>query len=84
MNIGNREKAIKNSIKNANPNEIILIAGKGHEEEQVYKNKTLKISDRKIVKNCPTWGQFFPTINTYQNLGDNLCRTGFRSDNFHF
>ena len=51
FNIGNREIAIKNSIKNANPNEIILIAGKGHEEEQVYKNKILKISDRKIVKN---------------------------------
>ena len=51
FNIANRAIAIKNSIKNANPNEIILIAGKGHEEEQVYKNRTLKISDRKIVKN---------------------------------
>ena len=51
FNIANRAKAIRNSIKNANPDEIILIAGKGHEEEQIYKNKTIKASDRKIVKN---------------------------------
>ena len=51
FNIANRAKAIRNSIKNANPNEIILIAGKGHEEEQIYKNKIIKVSDRKIVKN---------------------------------
>ena len=51
FNIANRAKAIRDSIKNANPNEIILIAGKGHEEEQIYKNKIIKVSDRKIVKN---------------------------------
>ena len=28
----------------------MLIAGKGHEEYQVYKNKIIKISDKKIVK----------------------------------
>ena len=27
-----------------------MIAGKGHEEQQIYKNKTIKISDKKIVK----------------------------------
>ena len=51
FNIANRAIAIRNAIKNANPNEIILIAGKGHEEEQIYKNKIIKISDSKIVKN---------------------------------
>ena len=50
-NIGNRELAIKTAIQNANPNEIVLVAGKGHEEHQIYKNKKLKISDKKIVKN---------------------------------
>ena len=29
---------------------MILVAGKGHEEQQVYKNKILKISDKKIIK----------------------------------
>ena len=49
-NIGNRRKAIERAIKNAEPNEVILVAGKGHEEQQVYKNKILKISDKKIIK----------------------------------
>ena len=50
FNIGNRELAIKKAIKNASPNEIILVAGKGHEENQVYKKKILNISDKKMVK----------------------------------
>tara|TARA_A100001015_G_scaffold318054_1_gene436736 strand:- start:7956 stop:10715 length:2760 start_codon:yes stop_codon:yes gene_type:complete len=49
FNIGNRSLAIKNAIKNATPNEIILVAGKGHEEKQVYKNKINYISDKKII-----------------------------------
>ena len=39
FNIGNRTKAIKKAISNAEPNEIILVAGKGHEEQQIYKKK---------------------------------------------
>ena len=38
-NIGNRKKAIELALRYANPNEIILVAGKGHEEEQIYKIK---------------------------------------------
>ena len=33
-----------------NQDEIILVAGKGHEEKQIYKNKILNISDKKIIK----------------------------------
>ena len=51
FNIGDRSKAIKTAIKNAEPNEVILIAGKGHEAEQIYKNKIISISDKKIVNN---------------------------------
>ena len=50
FNIGNRTKAIKKAILNADPQEILLIAGKGHEEKQIYKNKILNISDKQIVK----------------------------------
>ena len=42
FNIGNRAKAIKKAILNAAPNEIILIAGKGHETKQIYKKRTFK------------------------------------------
>ncbi len=51
FNIGNRKLAIKKAIQNASPNEVVLIAGKGHEEQQIYKNKIINISDKKIVKN---------------------------------
>ncbi len=50
FNIGNRAFAIKKAIQCAEPQEIILIAGKGHEEKQIYKNKVVNISDKKIVK----------------------------------
>ena len=50
FNIGNRSLAIKKAIQNANPNEIILIAGKGHEEKQIYKNKLLIFQIKKLLK----------------------------------
>ena len=50
-NIGNRSKAIKTAILKADPNEIILVAGKGHETKQIYKNKVINISDKQIIKN---------------------------------
>ncbi len=50
FNIEKRSLAIKKAIMNAEPNEILLIAGKGHEEQQIYKNKIYHISDRKIIK----------------------------------
>ena len=50
FNIGNRKVAIAKAIQNAEPQEIILVAGKGHEDQQIYKNKIIKISDKKIIK----------------------------------
>ena len=50
FNIGNRSLAIKKAILNAEPFEVILIAGKGHEEYQIYKNSIKNISDKAIVK----------------------------------
>ena len=49
-NIGDRSVAIKKAIQNANPQEIILVAGKGHEDKQIYK-KIKYISDKQIIKN---------------------------------
>ena len=51
FNIGNRAEAIKKAIINSEPNEIVLIAGKGHEDQKIYKNKILYISDKLIIKN---------------------------------
>ena len=50
IEIGNRAKAIKYAIQNAEPLEIILIAGKGHETSQDYGKKIIKISDKSIIR----------------------------------
>ena len=48
--IGSRSLAIKKAIKDASPNDVILVAGKGHEAEQIFKNKIISISDKQIIK----------------------------------
>ena len=50
VDIGSRENAIKNAIHELKPNEILLVAGKGHEATQVYDDKVLKFSDKKMIK----------------------------------
>jgi len=50
QNIPLRQKAITQAAINSKPNGIILVAGKGHETIQIYKNKTLNSSDKAIIK----------------------------------
>ncbi len=45
----NRELAIKFAIQNSSKNDVILIAGKGHEEFNFFLNKKIKYSDRFLV-----------------------------------
>ncbi len=47
--IPSRKKAISLSIKKIKSNEILLVAGKGHENYQEYKKKNL-FSDKKCIK----------------------------------
>ncbi len=69
FNIGNRALAIKKAIQNSEPKEIILIAGKGHEEQQIYKNRILNISDKKIIKKLNIKNKFISkkTKNYHEN-----------------
>ena len=48
--ICNRKLAIKTAIGKLKKNDILLIAGKGHEEYQLIGNKTFVFSDIKIAK----------------------------------
>ncbi|PPI87973.1 UDP-N-acetylmuramoyl-L-alanyl-D-glutamate--2,6-diaminopimelate ligase [Candidatus Pantoea edessiphila] len=48
--INNRSKAINQSIRSAYYNDLILIAGKGHEEYQIIGNNRFHYSDRAIIK----------------------------------
>jgi UDP-N-acetylmuramoyl-L-alanyl-D-glutamate--2,6-diaminopimelate ligase len=45
-----REQAIENAIAKLNKNDILLIAGKGHEDYQIIGNKTSFFSDIEIAK----------------------------------
>lgn len=48
--IENREQAIRYALKKARKNDIVLIAGKGHEEYQIVGNEKIPFDERKIVK----------------------------------
>ena len=45
-----RKSAIKMALKIAGKNDVVLIAGKGHEEYQEIKGKRHFFSDQQIVK----------------------------------
>ena len=47
--ITNRKEAIKAAVSQANPNDIILIAGKGHETYQIIGDETLDFNDMEIL-----------------------------------
>ena len=51
VNIGNRKAAIKTAINELRSDEILLVAGKGHEKTQDYGSKIINFSDKKIIKN---------------------------------
>lgn len=45
-----RKAAIELAIQKANPGDILLIAGKGHETYQIFAHKTIEFDDRKVAK----------------------------------
>ena len=49
--IGNRKKAIVYALRKSDPHEVILIAGKGHENYQDLGKIKIHLSDKKIIKN---------------------------------
>jgi len=50
VRIGNREEAINSALKIANPGDLVLIAGKGHEQSIERSDGVYGWDDRKIVK----------------------------------
>jgi UDP-N-acetylmuramoyl-L-alanyl-D-glutamate--2,6-diaminopimelate ligase len=45
-----RKEAIQYAIQNAKPDDVILIAGKGHETYQMIKNEKIPFSDHEIAE----------------------------------
>jgi UDP-N-acetylmuramoyl-L-alanyl-D-glutamate--2,6-diaminopimelate ligase len=48
--VGDRKKAIEYAISKAKPEDVILVAGKGHEEGQIVGNDVLPFDDRVVVR----------------------------------
>jgi len=47
-----RRKAIELAIKTADKNDIVLIAGKGHERYQIIGSEKIEFSDQKVAEEC--------------------------------
>ncbi len=50
VTITDRKKAIEYAIEHANKNDVILIAGKGHETYQILQDKVIHFDDREIAR----------------------------------
>ncbi len=50
LEIGDRGRAIQYAIWHAQPDDVILVAGKGHEDYQIVGNDVLEFSDRDTVQ----------------------------------
>ena len=48
----NREKAIQIALDSISHNDILVVAGRGHENFQIEQGNRLKFSDREIIKKC--------------------------------
>ena len=76
--IPRRENAIKQAIKNLNTGEILVVAGKGHENTQQYGEKIKIFSDRAIIlKNIK-----IKNNNLSENLKINILREVSGQNNF--
>lgn len=45
-----REKAIRAAIAEARPGDIVILAGKGHETYQAFKDRTIHFDDREVAR----------------------------------
>lgn len=48
--IVDRQQAIAHALEIAQPGQIVLIAGKGHEDYQIFRDRTIEFDERKIVQ----------------------------------
>jgi UDP-N-acetylmuramoyl-L-alanyl-D-glutamate--2,6-diaminopimelate ligase len=50
--IEDRRTAIKQAIMKKQADDILLIAGKGHEDYQIIGNRILKFDDAEVIREC--------------------------------
>lgn len=49
-----RYQAISLAVKEANDSDVLVVAGKGHEDYQILKNETIHFDDREVVRSLLT------------------------------
>ena len=76
INIGSRKNAIKMAINELEPNEILLVTGKGHESTQNYGNRIIDFSDRKVIKEIVSKKKYKIKNYNYNNF---LIRKNFNN-----
>jgi len=45
-----RASAIERAIRSARRGDMVVVAGKGHEDYQIFRDKTIHFDDREVVK----------------------------------
>ena len=65
--VGNRKKAIEAAIREIKSDEILLVAGKGHENTQDYGNKVINFSDKMVIKEIVKRKKFSKKKFSYQD-----------------
>jgi UDP-N-acetylmuramoyl-L-alanyl-D-glutamate--2,6-diaminopimelate ligase len=48
--IGDRAEAIRTAVRDLNPGDVLVVAGKGHETGQIVGDRTLPFSDHEVVR----------------------------------
>ena len=48
--ISDRREAIEFAMAHARPDDVVMIAGKGHEDYQILKDRTIHFSDAEVVR----------------------------------
>lgn len=50
--VPDRREAFRQAFRMAQPGDVVLIAGKGHEDYQIFKDRTISFPEREIVREC--------------------------------
>ena len=84
VEIGSRRAAIKTAMQELNANEILLVAGKGHEKTQDYGSKIINFSDKKIIKEVANKLKFSFKKTYFQSLLINKVFNNYESENINY
>jgi len=81
VDIGSRKKAIKTALNELNANEVLLVAGKGHEETQDYGYKIINFSDKKIIKEIIKKNKL--SLRKKENWNQEIAKITFRNNDLN-